>query len=157
LMAMRALALTIAFEQMSTLYSVSPRSLTNWIRRFNQQNIDGLIEWARSRRPPKIIQEQSAHYCNFYLKVPQLWLARQNEEKLYLEQLRAYLRNAAIDSWYLDEMAIEGDPRPRRRGTQKGSKVRVPHYGSLINRMTIKGLALCNIHLMTTQSFFIRN
>lgn len=156
---MRALALTIAPEQMSTLYSVSPRSLTNWIRLFNQQNIDGLIEWARTRRPPKIIPEQSAHYCNFCLNVPQLWLARQNEEQrqLCLEQLRAYLRNAAIDSWHLDEMAIEGDPRPRRRWAQKGAKVRVLHYGSLINRMTIKRLALCNIHLMTTHSFFSRN
>ena len=56
LMAIRALAWNIVPEQVAALYSVSPRSLTNWIRRFNQQGIDGL------GRPPKITPEQSVHY-----------------------------------------------------------------------------------------------
>ncbi|HLD46340.1 MAG TPA: helix-turn-helix domain-containing protein, partial [Desulfobaccales bacterium] len=54
LMAIRALALSIAPEQVAPLYSVSPRSLNNWIRRFNQRGIDGLIEGGRTGRPPKI-------------------------------------------------------------------------------------------------------
>jgi len=62
LMAIRALALNIAPEQVAALYSVSPRSLNNWIRWFNQRGIDGLIEGTRSGRPPKITPEQSAHY-----------------------------------------------------------------------------------------------
>jgi transposase len=62
LMAIRALALNIAAEQVAALYSVSRRSLNNWIRWFNQQGIDGLIEGARPGRPPKINPEQSAHY-----------------------------------------------------------------------------------------------
>jgi transposase len=61
-MAMRALALHIAPEQVAALYSVSPRSLNNWVRKFNEQGIDGLIEGPRSGRPSKITQEQSAHY-----------------------------------------------------------------------------------------------
>jgi transposase len=61
-MALRALALHIAPEQVAALYSVSPRSLNNWIRRFNQQGIDGLIEGPRTGRPPKITLEESAHY-----------------------------------------------------------------------------------------------
>jgi len=61
-MAIRALALNIVPEQVAALYSVSPRSLNNWIRRFNQQGIDGLIEGARTGRPPKITPEQSTHY-----------------------------------------------------------------------------------------------
>jgi transposase len=56
------LALNIAPEQVAALYSVSPRSLTNRIRRFNQQGIDGLIEGVRTGRPTKITPEQSAHY-----------------------------------------------------------------------------------------------
>jgi transposase len=53
-MAMLALALNIAPEQVAALYSVSLRSLINWIMRFNQQGIDGLIEGACTGRPPKI-------------------------------------------------------------------------------------------------------
>jgi len=183
-MAMRALALHIAPGQVADLYSVSPRSLNNWIRKFNEQGIDGLIERPRSGRPSKITPEQIAHYRqlieqpelaeqlhwtavkfhgylrqelqheigyrtvvrwlhdqNFRLKVPQPWPARQDEEQrqLFLEQLKAYLLNKTIDIWYLDEMGIEGDPRPRRRWAQKGAKIRVPYYGEHL-RMNVTGL-----------------
>jgi transposase len=184
LMAIRALALNIAPEQVAALYSVSPRSLTNWIRRFNQQGIDGLIEGVRTGRPPKITPEQSAHYRqlieqpelagqlhwtavkfygylrqefqheigyrtvvrwlhdhNFRLKVPQPWPTRQDEEQrqLFLERLKALLLDETIDIWYLDEMGIEGDPRPRRRWAQKGVKIRIPYYGEHL-RMNVTGL-----------------
>ena len=62
LIAIRALALNIAPEQVAALYSVTRRSLNNWIRWFNQRGIDGLIEGTRTGRPPKISPEQSAHY-----------------------------------------------------------------------------------------------
>jgi len=39
-----------------------PAQLNNWIRRFNQQGVDGLIEGERPGRPAKITPEQSAHY-----------------------------------------------------------------------------------------------
>jgi len=61
-MAIRALALNIAPEPVAVLYSVSPRSLNNWIRRCNRRGLDGLIERVRTGRPPKITPEQSAHY-----------------------------------------------------------------------------------------------
>jgi transposase len=61
-MAIRALSLNIAPEQVAALYSVLPRSLNNWIRRFNQPGIDGLIAGARTGRPAKITPGQSAHY-----------------------------------------------------------------------------------------------
>ncbi len=157
-------------EQVAALYSISLRSLNNWIRRFNQQGLDGLIEGERTGRPAKITPEQSAHYRqlieqpeladqlhwtavkfhgylrqelqheigyrtvvrwlhdnNFRLKVPQPWPDRQDEtqRQLFLERLKAYLLNDDIDIWYLDEMGIEGDPRPRRRWAQKGAKIRV--------------------------------
>jgi transposase len=184
LMAIRALALNITPHQVAALYSVSERSLNNWIRRFNQHGIDGLIEGARPGRPPKITPEQSAHYrqlleqpeladqrhwtakkfhgClrqelqheigyrtvvrwlhdnNFRLKVPQPWPARQDEaqRQLFLERLKTYLLDDTVDIWYLDEMGIEGDPRPRRRWAQKGAKVRGPYYGEHL-RMNVTGL-----------------
>ena len=184
LMAIRALTLNIPAEQVAALYSISLRSLNNWIRRFNQQGLDGLIEGERTGRPAKITPEQSAHYRqlieqpeladqlhwtavkfhgylrqelqheigyrtvvrwlhdnNFRLKVPQPWPDRQDEtqRQLFLERLKAYLLDDDIDIWYLDEMGIEGDPRPRRRWAQKGAKIRVPYYGEHL-RMNVTGL-----------------
>jgi transposase len=77
------------------------------------------------------------HDQNFRLKVPQPWPARQDEEQrqLFVEQLKVYLMDETIDIWYLDEMGIEGDPRPRRRG----AKIRVPYYGEHL-RMNVSGL-----------------
>jgi len=184
LMAIRALTLNIPPEQVAALYSISLRSLNNWIRRFNQQGLDGLIEGERTGRPAKITPEQSAHYRqlieqpeladqlhwtavkfhgylrqelqheigyrtvvrwlhdnNFRLKVPRPWPDRQDEtqRQLFLERLKAYLLDDDIDIWYLDEMGIEGDPRPRRRWAQKGAQIRVPYYGEHL-RMNVTGL-----------------
>jgi transposase len=185
LMAIRALTLNIPPGQVAALYSVSLRSLNNWIRHFNQQGIDSLIEGERTGRPAKITPEQSAHYRqiieqpelaeqlhwtavkfhgylrqefqheigyrtvvrwlhdnNFRLKVPQPWPDRQDEEqrRLFLERLKAHLLDETVDIWYLDEMGIEGDPRPRRRWAQKGAKIRIPYYGEHL-RMNVTGLA----------------
>jgi len=184
LMAIRALTLNIPAGQVAALYSISLRSLNNWVRWFNQQGIDGLIEGARSGRPAKITPEQSAHYCqlieqpeladqlhwtavkfhgylrqelqqeigyrtvvrwlhdhNFRLKVPQPWPDRQDEtqRQLFLERLQVHLRDETADIWYLDEMGIEGDPRPRRRWARKGAKIRIPYYGEHL-RMNVTGL-----------------
>jgi transposase len=184
LMAIRALTLNIPPEQVAALYSISLRSLNNWIRCFNQQGLDGLIEGERTGRPAKITPEQSARYRqlieqpeladqlhwtavkfhgylrqelqheigyrtvvrwlhdnNFRLKVPQPWPDRQDEtqRQLFLERLKAYLLDDDIDIWYLDEMGIEGDPRPRRRWAQKGAKIRVAYYGEHL-RMNVTGL-----------------
>jgi len=74
--------------------------------------------------------------------VPQPWPARQDEaqRQKFLEQLRCYLLDETIDIWYLDEMGIEGDPRPRKRWAQKGAKIRVPYYGEHL-RMNVTGMA----------------
>jgi hypothetical protein len=75
------------------------------------------------------------------LKVPQPWPERQNEEQrqLFLERLKALLLDDTVDIWYLEEMGIEGDPRPRRRWAQKGAKIRIPYYGEHL-RMNVIGL-----------------
>jgi hypothetical protein len=71
------------------------------------------------------------HENNFKLKVPQSWPERQNkmERQAFLELLQSYLADPDIDLWYLDEMGVEGDPRPRRRWAKKGDKIRVPYSG----------------------------
>jgi transposase len=172
LMAIRALLLGISHDQVAALYNKTRRTLSIWIKHFNEQGIDGLIERHRHGRPRKISQEQTPTYLelieqpelvdqthwtakkfhgyltenlqhevgystvvrwlhenNFKLKVPQSWPERQNEaaRQAFLEQLQSYLADPNIDLWYLDEMGVEGDPRPRRRWAKKGDKIRVPY------------------------------
>lgn len=81
------------------------------------------------------------HENNYRLKVPQPWPDRQDEQarQAFMEQLQGWLRDAEIDLWYLDEMGVEGDPRPRRRWAQKGVKVRVTHNGDHV-RMNVTGM-----------------
>jgi sigma-54 interacting transcriptional regulator len=42
---------------------------------------------------------------------------RQNEEKrgAFLEQVRTWQADPAVELWFADECGVEGDPRPRRR------------------------------------------
>jgi len=184
LMAMRALFLGIPHDQVASLYNKTRRTLSIWIKRFNEQGIDGLIERHRHGRPHKISREQTPSYLelieqpelvdqthwtakkfhgyltqtlqhevgystvvrwlhenNFKLKVPQSWPERQNEaeRQAFLKQFQSYLADPEIDLWYLDEMGVEGDPRPRRRWAKKGDKIRVPYFGEHL-RMNVTGM-----------------
>lgn len=78
---------------------------------------------------------------DFRLKVPQPWPDRQDEElrQAYLERLKEWLDDERIDLWYLDETGIEGDPRPRRRWSRKGTKPRVTKNGDHV-RMNVTGM-----------------
>jgi transposase len=78
---------------------------------------------------------------NFRLKVPQPWPDRQDEaaRNAFQEQLKAWLADEQIDLWYLDECGVEGDPRPRRRWAQKGSKPQVTKNGDHL-RMNVTGM-----------------
>src|SRR4030042_5285151 len=62
LMAVKALLLWFASDQVAALYSVSLRTLSRWVGRFNRLGIDGLIEGPRAGRHRRISQEQSAQY-----------------------------------------------------------------------------------------------
>ena len=63
LMAIRALLLGILHSQVAALYGITRRTLSYWIKQFNEQGIDALIENSRSGRPRKISPEQSDYYC----------------------------------------------------------------------------------------------
>ena len=54
------------------------------------------------------------HEQNFRLKVPQPWPDRQDEalRQQWLAGLRELLADPEVDLWYMDEMGVEGDPRP---------------------------------------------
>lgn len=83
------------------------------------------------------------HENGFRLKVPQPWPDRQNEadREVFVERVRGWLEDEGIELWYLDEMGVEGDPRPRRRWVEKGVKVRVTKNGDHL-RMNVTGM-LC--------------
>lgn len=59
MMAIRALALNIPLAQVALLHQVSPRTVFNWVNRFNARGIDGLIDRVRSGRPRSISPEKN--------------------------------------------------------------------------------------------------
>jgi transposase len=184
LTAILALLQGITHDQVAELYDKSRRTIQNWVGRFNEQGIDGLIESKSPGPPRKISLEQSHRYRqlieqpelanqthwtarkfhgflreefdhevgystvvrwlheqNFTLKVPRPWPDRQDEEarKAFLERLRVWFADNNIDLWYLDEVGVEGDPRPRRRWVQKGKEARITKNGDHI-RMNVTGM-----------------
>ena len=81
------------------------------------------------------------HEQGFRLKVPQPWPDRQDEQlrAAFCEQVRGWLEDEQLELWYMDEMGVEGDPRPRRRWVQKGVRARVTHNGDHL-RMNVSAM-----------------
>ena len=90
------------------------------------------------------------HQLDYNLRVPQRWPERQDEaqREAFLERLAELRQDPTIELWYGDECGVEGDPRPRRRWTARGSRPRVPYLGDHI-RANVVG-AVCPA---TGQSF----
>ncbi len=184
LRAMKALIMGIAREQVAELFCVDDRSMLNWIKAFNLQGIDGLLDKSRPGRPRAIAPQQSEtlrdlllrpsqaeithwtakkfhghlrdelaiecgystvvrwlHEQNFRLKVPQPWPDRQDERarEHWIKALRTLLADEGVELWYMDEMGVEGDPRPRRRWAPVGEKTRVTKNGDHL-RMNVTGM-----------------
>jgi transposase len=81
------------------------------------------------------------HEQDFRLKVPQPWPDRQDEalRQEWLANLRGLLADPGVELWYMDEMGVNGDPRPRRRWAKVGEKTRVTHNGEHV-RMNVTGM-----------------
>lgn len=64
----------------------------------------------------------------YNLRVPRPWPERQNEEQghAFLDQLRLWQADPNLELWFADECGVEGDPRPRRRWSARGSRPKVP-------------------------------
>jgi transposase len=92
------------------------------------------------------------HEQNFRLKVPQPWPDRQDEalRAAWLAALQGLLADDDVELWYMDEMGVEGDPRPRRRWAAVGEKTRVTRNGDHL-RMNVTGM-LCP---RTAQAFLL--
>jgi hypothetical protein len=63
------------------------------------------------------------HELGYNLRVPRPWPERQNEEQghAFLDQLRLWQADPNLELWFADECGVEGDPRPRRRWSARGS------------------------------------
>ena len=90
------------------------------------------------------------HQLDYNLRVPQRWPERQDEaaRATFLEELQILHADPSIELWYSDECGIEGDPRPRRRWSARGSRPKIPYFGDHI-RSNVVG-AVCPA---TGQSF----
>lgn len=79
------------------------------------------------------------HELDYNLRVPQRWPERQDEAQraAYLEELTVLRADPAVELWYGDECGVEGDPRPRRRWSARGSRPQVPYMGEHIRANVI--------------------
>ncbi len=67
LMAIKALTMGIAHEQVAVLFGVNEDSVSRWVKRFNERGIGGLTEGPRSGRPPKIGRDRAHEYRELLL------------------------------------------------------------------------------------------
>ena len=88
MMAIRALALGIPHAQVALLHQVTPRTLNNWIHRFNDRGIDGLIDRKRSGRPRAIGPENNEQYRQLIRQPQQIGVTHWTGKKFhgYLRQ-----------------------------------------------------------------------
>jgi transposase len=79
------------------------------------------------------------HELGYNLRVPRPWPERQNEEQrhAFIDQLRLWQADPNLELWFADECGVEGDPRPRRRWSARGSRPKVPHLGDHIRANVI--------------------
>ena len=79
------------------------------------------------------------HELGYNLRVPRPWPERQNEGQrhAFLDQLRLWQADPNLELWFADECGVEGDPRPRRRWSARGSRPKVPYLGDHIRANVI--------------------
>ncbi len=79
------------------------------------------------------------HEMGYNLRVPRPWPERQDENKreIFLQEFRALQNEPHTEIWFADECGVEGDPRPRRRWSARGSRPRVPYFGEHIRANVI--------------------
>jgi len=88
MMAIRALALGIPHVQVALLHQVTSHTLNNWINRFNQRGIDGLIDRKRSGRPRSLSVDRTQEYRDLVLQPHQVGVTHWTGKKFH-----GYLRN----------------------------------------------------------------
>lgn len=83
------------------------------------------------------------HELDYNLRVPRPWPDRQDQaqREAFLERLRSWQEDPSIELWFADECGVEGDPRPRRRWSQRGARPTVAYVGDHV-RANVVG-AVC--------------
>ena len=77
----------------------------------------------------------------FSLQVPRPWPIEQDEEKrrVFKEKLAVLLEDKEVELFYLDEVAFEGNSKPRRRWFEKGSRPKLDKQSERI-RSSVCGM-----------------
>ena len=63
---------------------------------------------------------------------------RSGKAEAFLEELHTLRKDPRVELWYGDECGVEGDPRPRRRWSARGSRPQVPYLGEHIRANVIE-------------------
>jgi len=86
------------------------------------------------------------HDLRYNLRVPRPWPERQNEEAraAFLEEIRHLQEQPQVELWFADESGVEGDPRPRRRWSARGSRPKVAYLGTHIRTNVIGAVCPAN-------------
>ena len=115
MMAIRALALGIPSAQVALLHQVTPRTLNNWIRRFNARGIDGLIDRARSGRPVAIPAEQDQPLRELILQPDQAGVTHWTGKKFHghlRDTLQLEVGYSTVIRWLHDQNFTLQVPQP---------------------------------------------
>lgn len=86
------------------------------------------------------------HDMGYNLRVPRPWPERQNEDlrAAFLQEIKRLQQEPQVELWFADESGVEGDPRPRRRWSARGSRPKVPYLGDHIRINVIGSVCPAN-------------
>lgn len=177
----------MAREEVAIFCGVCEKTVLEWIKRFNEEGVDGLTDRVRSGAPRRISSQEMIsdvlpilddpgsvgeehwtavklrgyliseccvevsyptlvrylHEQNRHLRVPRpmpeprdhdQW---EEQRKSFSERLRSWIDDPCVELWFGDECGVEGDPRPRRRWVEPGSKPTAPYSGEHLRRSVI--------------------
>lgn len=91
------------------------------------------------------------HQLNFNLRVPRPWPEKQDPQsrQSFLHDLQQWQQDPEVELWFGDECGVEGDPRPRRRWSLRGSRPKVPYFGTHIRANVIGAVCPASGELVT--------
>ena len=85
------------------------------------------------------------HELDFHRRIPRRWplppehkeAEREAARSTFRQNMDQWLADPSVTLWFCDETGIEGDPRPRHRWVQPGSRPTVPYFGKHIRQNVI--------------------
>ena len=85
------------------------------------------------------------HELEFNRRIPRRWPAppehkeaeREAARETFQKSMDQWLADPNVKLWFCDECGVEGDPRPRHRWVQPGSKPTIPYRGKHIRQSVL--------------------